>query len=157
MAQGRKTLQEVRAAIQKYCAAQERCHNEVRSKLLTMHVYGDDLEGIMSDLITEGFLNEERYARSYARGQFRINSWGRIKIKHGLRAKRVPERIIQQGLDEIDEEEYLACLDTLLKKQLRGGTTFPERQKAVVALQRKGYETELILSRIKNIASPDSE
>lgn len=148
---GRTTLRDVLQTMQKFCAAQDRCHSEVRSKLLRMHVYGDDLEDIMSELIADGFLNEERFARSYARGKFRMNQWGRNKIMYGLRSKKVSEYCIDKGLAEIDEEEYLVLLDDLIRKQLKGADSFEARGKAAAALQRKGFESGLVWERIKQL------
>ena len=70
--------------MQQFCAYQDRCHSEVRSKLLKLHVYGDDLEEIMAELIQDNFLDELRYAKSFARGKFRMNHWGKHKIRNEL-------------------------------------------------------------------------
>lgn len=146
---GRPTLQEVRTKLQAFCAARDRSHSEVRTKLLGLQVYGNDLEEIISQLITDGFLNEERFARNYVSGKFRISKWGRNKIIHGLRGKRVPDYCINKGLEEIDEDEYEAVLTSLLEKQLKGSDSFESRQKALASLQRKGYESSLILRLLK--------
>lgn len=134
--------------LQAFCAARDRCHSEIRTKLLSLQVYGDDLEEIISQLVTDGFLNEERFAKNYVSGKFRINKWGRNKIIYGLRSKKVADYCIQKGLKEIDEEEYLALLDDLIEKKLKGETTFAAKQKVVASLQQKGFESELILQRI---------
>jgi regulatory protein len=65
--------------LQRYCAYQDRCHQEARRKLLDLGIYGDDLEEIISELISDNFLNEERFARSFARGKFRIKGWGKCE------------------------------------------------------------------------------
>jgi len=148
---GRSTLKEVLEKMYAFCASRDRCHSEVRSKLLTLKVFGDDLEEIMSQLVAEGFLNEERFARSYARGKFRIGKWGRTKIIYGLKGKHVADYCIQKGLEEIDEEEYLALIDELLKKHLKEDFSFDAKRKAVASLQRKGFETTLILERMGKV------
>jgi regulatory protein len=96
-------------------------------------------------------LNEERFAKSYARGKFRISKWGRNKILYGLRGKKVADYCIQKGLLEIDEEEYITVLDDLITKKLKGETSFEARQKVVASLQNKGFEQEIILQRMKTI------
>ena len=146
---GRPTLKEVLTKMQSFCAARDRCHSEVRTKLLGMKVYGDDLEEIIGQLVSDGFLNEERFARSFARGKFRINRWGRTKILYGLRSKHVADYCIQKGMQEIDEKEYITVLDELICKKLKGESSFEEKQKVVASLQSKGFETGLILQRIK--------
>jgi regulatory protein len=148
---GRLPLKEAMIKMRSFCGSRERSHNEVRTKLIGMHVYGDDLEEIISQLIADGFLNEERFARSFARGKFRISRWGRNKIIFGLRNQRVADYSIEKGLQEIDEEEYLSVLHDLIRKHLKGATSFEAKQKTIAAMRQKGYETELILKVIKEI------
>ena len=102
--------------LQRYCAYQDRCHQEVRSKLLDLGIYGDDLEEIISDLISENFLNEERYARSYARGKFRIKRWGRMRIQQELKQRKISAYCLRKAMEEIEEEEYEQTLRTILEK-----------------------------------------
>ncbi len=132
--------------LRKYCAYQDRCHNEVRSKLLTLKVYGDDLEEIMSALISEDFLNEERFAKSFARGKFKMKKWGRIKIKNELKKRHVSSYCIQKGMNEIVEEDYLQTIEKLIKRHRLFSDihSYGERNKIIQHLQRKGFEYETI-------------
>jgi len=135
------------AKIQHFCAYRDRCHVEVRSKLLEMKVYGDELEEIMAELITDGFLNEERYARSYVRGKFRINGWGRNKIIPALKFKKIHPSLIKQALTEIDEDEYLELIKQVLTKKnalLINESGYEKRQKLIRFAMLKGFEPELI-------------
>ena len=75
--------------VRNYCAYQERAQQEVRDKLYELGMTMDEVEAIMSDLIAENFLNEERFATQFAGGHFRIKGWGRVKIQHALQQKRV--------------------------------------------------------------------
>jgi regulatory protein len=139
--------------LQRYCAYQDRCHQEVRSKLLDLGVYGDTLEEIIVELIGEGFLNEERFARSYARGKFRSKGWGRVRIKLELQARRISAYAIKKGLEEIEEGEYRATLSGLLQKKLLESEgiddDFTARQKAAQYALRRGYESELIWETLR--------
>lgn len=129
-----------------FCAYQERCHSEVRSKLLSLKIYGDDLEEIITELIQENFLDEERFARSYARGKFRIKKWGKFKIKLELKRKRVSDYCIKKGMLEIDQEDYLATAKDLITKyynQLTGLEPI-RRKKSYEYASRKGYESFVI-------------
>ena len=135
----------------KFCAYQERAHSEVRTKLIKLGVYGDDLEEVMSHLISEDYLNEERYARNYVRGKFRINKWGKFKIRMHLNQKRVSAYCIDKGIEEIDEEAYINMIDGLLEKKLSENPDFKERQKARDSLMRKGFEPALVSSRIAEL------
>lgn len=135
-----------------YCAYQERCHEEVRSKLLEYKVYGEDLEEIISQLVQDDFLNEERFAKAYAGGKFRIKHWGREKIKAELKFRKVSDYCIRKGLDEIPESDYLATLDQLYRKakqQYKVGTPAQRHLKIRQFLLRKGYESSLIAQKMK--------
>lgn len=139
--------------MQKYCAYQERCHSEVRHKLLSLGIYGDDLEEIIFDLIQENFLNEERFARSYARGKFRIKQWGRNKIIKELKVRQVSEYCMRMALEEIDEEEYLQTLKQLARKkwsEYRGMKNFERKGRLARYLASRGFESELIWAELKN-------
>ena len=103
--------------IKHFCAYQERCHSEVRSRLLEMKVYGAELEDFMVILIEENFLNEERFARAFARGKFSLKQWGRIKIKHELKARNISSTLIQMAMKEIDEADYERTLQQLTEKK----------------------------------------
>lgn len=134
--------------MRKFCSYQDRAHSEVRTKLLKLEVYGDDLEEILSQLVSEDYLNEERFARSYVRGKFRINKWGKFKIRMHLQQKRVSDYCINKGMEEINEEEYIDVIDDLLARKLAGDADFKTKQKARDSLMRKGFEPALVSSRI---------
>lgn len=134
--------------LRQYCNYQERCHQEVRSKGLKLGFRGDDLEELISAMITEGLLDEERYARSLARGKFRNNQWGKVKIIQALKMHNIPEYCIRKALTEIDESEYrqtLLKLAELKNESLPGGLSdYEKKQKVISYLMQKGYEFEAI-------------
>ncbi len=133
--------------IRKFCAYRDRCHAEVRSKLIEMKVYGDELEEILASLITDGYLNEERYARSFVRGKFRINKWGRNKIIPALKFKKIHNALIRESLTEIDEEEYRNVLRDLLEKkanELKNDQFFEKKLKLTGFAMQRGFEPDLI-------------
>ncbi|MEM1321361.1 MAG: regulatory protein RecX [Bacteroidota bacterium] len=140
--------------LQKYCAYQDRCHQEVRSKLLEIGVYGDTLEEIMAELITDNFLNEERFARSFARGKFRIKTWGRNRIRRELKLRKISDYCIRKAMEEIEEEEYLPALQRLLEKQRalsKEQNKFKLRSKLAQYGFRRGFESELVWQLVKQI------
>ena len=142
--------------IKQYCTYQERCHAEVKEKLYSFGLYKKkDVEQLMSQLIEENYLNEERFAIQYAGGKFRMNQWGRIKIKYALRQKQVSEYSIKKGLKEINESDYKKTLQKLAEQKLKTlkneSNVFSKRKKLQDYLLQKGYETDLILEEIKNI------
>jgi regulatory protein len=138
---------EAKLNIQSYCAYQERCHQEVRNKLLQHGIYGDLLEELISDLIVNNFLNEERFAKTFAGGKFRIKHWGRNKIRQELKLKNVSDYSIREGLKEIRDDDYLETIKMLIDKKERT-TKFANKydrvQKLTVYLAQKGFEFEAI-------------
>ncbi len=140
--------------LRKYCAYQERCHQEVRSKLIALKVYGDDLEEIIAELISENFLNEERFARTFARGKFRMKMWGRNKIKQHLKIKRVSAYCLKKAMEEIEEEEYIETLQSILRKKIdRHDNLKPiiARDKAIQYAISRGFETSIVYDQIRLI------
>ena len=92
--------------IQKYCAYQERSHKEVRNKLFEYNLWPTEVEEMISRLISDNFLNEERFAKAYAGGKFRMKKWGKLKIINELNRLGLTERCINKGLKEIDSSDY---------------------------------------------------
>ncbi len=140
--------------LQRYCAYQDRCHQEVRSKLLDLGVFGIDLEEVMANLITEGFLNEERFACSYARGKFRIKRWGRIRIVKELKRRNISDYCIRQAMLEIDEAEYLQALEEVLVKKrrlMKPKDLFKKNQDLARYAIGRGFESPLVWAFIKKI------
>jgi len=140
------------AKAENFCVYQERSQKEVRYKLVEWGIRGDELEEILSELITNNFLNEERFAKQYASGKFNIKKWGRIKIKQGLKLKGVPDRILQKALYSLDDDDYMQVLENLAVK--KAGTiaeSNPLRRKTKLMnyLQGRGFENDLILLALK--------
>ncbi len=140
--------------IRHYCAYRDRCHMEVSDKLKKMNVDADMSDEIISELITEGFLNEERFVLSYVRGKFRINKWGKSKIVRELKQREISQYLINKGLEEIDEEEYYETLKTLLlakRRTFKAKNQYDLFNKLYSYAYRKGYESELIKSIIESL------
>lgn len=139
--------------IKHYCAYSERCHSEVRHKLLALKVYGSELENIMTVLIEENFLNEERYACAVARGKFNLKKWGRNKIRYYLKSKNISDYLVKKALEQIDDDLYLETLADLAEKkitELSGEkNAFARSQKAANYLLQKGYENDMIYGVLK--------
>jgi len=140
------------AKAESFCVYQERSQKEVRYKLVEWGMRGDELEEILSDLITNNFLNEERFAKSYASGKFNIKKWGRIKIKQGLKLKGVPDRILQKALYSLDDDDYMQTLKNLAVKKadtLTENNPLKRKYKLMSYLQGRGFENDLILLVLK--------
>ncbi len=138
--------------LQRYCAYQDRCHQEVRKKLLSLKIFGTDLEEVIAQLISDDFLNEERFARSYARGKFRLKKWGRNKIKQQLQARYISAYCIKKGMEEIDEEDYLGTLNELISKTSKKYAELDaliRKDKVIKYAYSRGYEAALIFGVIR--------
>ena len=135
-----------------YCALQDRCISEIKLKLRVWNIDKSYYNKIISKLINEGFLDEKRFAINYAGGKFRIKSWGKLKIAAGLRARSIPAPLIQHALASIDRDDYILCLEALLKKKLKqlGSNTQDNRQKAAYFAASRGFETGLIAVHLHN-------
>jgi len=148
------TPAEARAKAESYCAYQERSHQEVRDKLYSYGLWKTDVEEVLTQLITSGFLNEERFAKAFAGGKFRIKHWGRIKIENELKQRGISTRCIQTGLKEIDERDYRKTLTQIIKKKnqnLTESNLFKKRDKVARFVIGKGYEAELVWSIVKDL------
>jgi len=141
--------------IKQYCAYQERCHAEVRDKLYSFGLNKSEVEEIISELITENYLNEERFAIHYAGGKFRIKQWGKNKIKQALKFKQVSDYCIKKALKEIDEKEYektFIKLSELKLKTLKSEKNiFIKKRKLQDFLLMKGYESERVREAVNMI------
>ena len=146
------TFEQAKQKALRYCAYQERSHQEVKNKLYELGLTSSDADELLSYLITEGFLNEERYAKLFAGGKFRIKQWGRIKIIHALESKGLSKKCIQIGLKEIEEDDYQQTLEKLISEKLsdlEADNAFVVRDKISKSLIQKGYEPELVWKTLK--------
>ena len=133
--------------IEKFCAYQERSHQQVRDKLYNLGAHSEEVENVIVNLIESGFLNESRFVEAYVRGKFRMKGWGRMKIRAGLSVHRIDKKMMQKALYLIDDDEYMDRLRKTIDQKLRGlKEKNPHKRKAALirfAAQR-GFETELI-------------
>ncbi|PKK36248.1 RecX family transcriptional regulator [Siphonobacter sp. SORGH_AS_0500] len=130
-----------------FCAYQERTVQDVKQKLKSWDVSEDDSEEIIGRLIEDGYLSQERYAQSFARGKFRTRQWGRLKIEQEMRRKGLDSEDRKTGLEQINEEQYLESLKNLLKKKdasLKDEDPRVRKQKLVRFALGKGYESGLV-------------
>lgn len=135
-----------------WCAYQERSQQEVRNKLYEWNLKPDEVEEIIMELITTNFLNEERFALAYVSGKFNIKKWGKLKIKQGLKLKKVPEKLIQKALNSIDGDKYFEMIGATAEKKaalLNEKDTMKRKIKLVSYLQSKGFENDLIFLSLK--------
>lgn len=141
------TVKEATLRLMQYCAYRDRSHKEVEQKLKDLRMIPQACEQIIIKLMQEDFLNEERFARSFVRGKFRIKKWGRIKIKQELKMREISNPLIKIALTEIDEEEYMSTLKEVAEKKyvlIKEKDPFKKQQKLVNYLLGRGFESNLV-------------
>jgi regulatory protein len=154
------TVNEATKKIEYYCAYQERCHKEVKEKLQGFGMFPQAIDHIVGHLIKENYLNEERFAKSFARGKFRTKKWGKNRIVSELKSRNVSRFNIQSALKEISENEYADTLDALAQKRLGEiKERHPQKRKKKLAnyLLYRGWESDLVYEKIRELLqSPPS-
>ena len=148
------TFDEILRKAESYCAYQERCHTEVIQKLKTFSSSETVIDNAVVHLIEHNFLNEERFACSYARGKHRIKHWGKIRIVRELTARSISKHNIDKALKEIDSEEYLANFHILSEKiwtSISEINIQKKKKKFCDYLLRKGFETSLIYEKLQDL------
>lgn len=141
------------AKAEHYCAYQERAQQEVRDKLYEWGLWPEAVENIIVKLIGDNFLNEERFAKAYAQGKFKQKGWGRIKIKQGLKFKKVPEVLIKKALHIIDGDDYTTMLSKVIQKKaatIMEKDTYKKRYKLQQFAMSRGFESDLIADVLKS-------
>ncbi len=145
--------------LRKYCAYQERCHQEVKNKLYEWGFDSEDSGRVIVQLMEERMINEERYAKAIIGGKFRQKGWGKIKIVQALKAKGIVSNLINYSMKEIDEAEYEKKLKGILLKKLdllKSETLLVKKQKLARFAISKGYESEMVWAAINELAEEGS-
>lgn len=142
----RLTPKQAALKIKAYCAYQERCHQEVKQKLYGYGLYTAEVDQLIADLIEQNYLNEERFARLFAGGKFRMKSWGRIKITQELKLRKVSAYNIRMAMKEIEPEDYRLTMQKLAEKKWADlkGKRIEKSAKVIRYLMQKGFELPLI-------------
>lgn len=154
------SVEEARTKAESYCSLSEHCRSEVLAKLQQWGVSEEAWEGIVRHLEKERYVDEFRYAAFFVRDKYRFNQWGRMKIEQALRVKRIPQTCISVGMEEIDEEEYLSVLTSLLEKKARSvkaSNDFERKGKLVRFAAGHGYELDAILACLRRIGEDDGD
>ncbi len=157
-----KEIYSVQVAVQKieyFCSYQERCHEEVIAKLRSMKMEQDEIDSIMAHLIGSNFLNEERFASSFARGKHRIKNWGRIRIVNELKFKKISQTLINIALMEITPEEYAVNFHALAERHwetILETNALKKKKQFCDYLLRRGYESHLVFEKVKEFVSSTS-
>ncbi|MGB3152712.1 MAG: regulatory protein RecX [Maribacter sp.] len=148
------SIQEAIKKMEGYCAYQDRCHKEVIQKLRDMKMIPMAIDEIVTGLIQENYLNEERFAKSFARGKFKIKKWGKKRIVNELKQRGITKYNISIALREIDEGDYLNTLDILAKKrlgQISESNVQKRKKKLADYLLYRGWESHLVYGKLQEL------
>lgn len=146
------TVDEAKKKLESYCAYQERCHKEVRQKLKDMKMIPEAIDVIMVHLLEHNFLNEERFAKTFVRGKFRIKKWGRYRLTSELKLKGISKVNINQALKEISESDYNEVFHTLAEKRWNSLTTtniLKKKRQFIDYLTYRGWESNRIYDKLR--------
>ena len=148
------TLKEALLKLEHFCVYQERCHAEVVSKLYSLKMTTDEIDIIVVQLIENNFLNETRFACSFARGKHRMKSWGKIRITNELKARQISSTNITLALKEISSEEYETTFENLSQRcwdSINEKNILKKRKKFCDYLLRRGYESYFVYDKAKEL------
>lgn len=150
------TVNEARKRMEHYCAYQERCHKEVNRKLYDMKMIPEARDQIIVHLLQHNFLNEERFAKAYVRGKFRIKKWGKQRLQLELKRKDISKTIIKNALTEINDSEYYCCFHELAEKKadsIRESNPYKKKRKLADYLLYRGWESHLVYDKVNELVS----
>ncbi len=136
------------------CSRSEQCSADIRRKIIAYELVDEIVEEILEKLKKEKFLNDDRYVKAYVADKFKFNKWGKVKIRHNLRMKGLPEELIQNHLDEIDEEKYKKLLIKTMKdkaKSVKKNDRFEKMGQIIRFAQTRGFEPEMIHRHLKEV------
>jgi regulatory protein len=148
------TPKEALQKLEHFCAYQERCHAEVVTKLYSLKMTTDEIDSIVVQLIEGNFLNETRFACSFARGKHRMKSWGKIRITNELKARQISSTNITLALKEISADEYETTFNNLAERCWNGiqeKNSLKKRKKFCDYMLRRGYESNLVYDKVKDL------
>ncbi|ULC60964.1 RecX family transcriptional regulator [Flaviramulus sp. BrNp1-15] len=148
------TLQEATKKLEHFCAYQERCHQEVRQKLVGMNMIPEAIDVIIVHLLEHNFLNEERFAKTFVSGKFKIKHWGRHRLTYELKKKDISKVNINQALTEIEDGEYIEVFNDLAEKKansIRENNKFKKRKKFIDYFLYRGWESHLVYEKANEL------
>ncbi len=148
------TVAEAKLKLEKFCMYQDRCHFDVTQKLNSFNLIQEAKDLILTQLIQDNFLNEERFAKSFARGKFYYKKWGKNKIIYELKKRNISTYNIKSALQEINETDYQNTLEELISKKIKTikeNNPFLIKKKVASYLNAKGYEYHLIYEKLNEL------
>ncbi len=140
--------------LKKNCAGEDKCQFDIIKKMSSLGIEKPVQKKILNILVEENFINEARYAKTYCRGKFRINKWGKQKIINSLKIKNISSKNINNGLMEIDKESYISLINDLIFRKNENLNKLDmklKKEKIASFLLQKGFESPLVWKSINNL------
>lgn len=156
METGAKQELEIYEKMAALCSKSEQCTSDIRKKIRSLEANSMTEDNIVSRLEQENFLNDARYALTYVSEKFRINKWGKVKIRYYLKMKGIEEKLIESALNSIDHDDYVALLVKIMKEKARStkkGEKFERMGQIIRFAQGRGFEPELIHRHLREVIS----
>ncbi len=148
------TVEEALKRMERYCSYQERCHKEVNQKLYSMYMIPEAIDQIVVKLMQDNFLNEERYAKAFVSGKFRIKKWGKQRLTRELKQKDIGKTLITMALQTITDQDYIETFDALAEKKaesIRETNVLKKRKKLADYLLYRGWESHLVYDKVNEL------
>ena len=148
------TLSEAKKKLEHYCAYQERCHKEVLQKLKGMNMIPEVIDVVIGHLLEHNFLNEERFAKNYILGKFKIKKWGKRRLTLALKQKDITKYNINLALNLIGDNEYIDTFNALAEKKLesiRETNVLKKKKKLTDYLLYRGWEPHLVYEKVNEL------
>ena len=148
------TVEDAKKKLENYCVYRERCHKEVREKLMQMHMIPEAIDVIIVHLIQHNFLNEERFAKAFVQGKFNIKKWGKRRLTYELKQKDIAKSNINEAINEISDENYIEAFNNLAEKQcflIKESNKLKKKKKLIDYLLYRGWESHLVYEKVNNL------
>ncbi len=148
------TVDEATNRMARYCSYQERCHKEVVQKLRDMNMIPEAIDHIVVKLMQENFLNEERFAKAFVSGKFRIKKWGKHRLTRELKQKDIGKTLINMALKTISDQEYIQTFHELAEKKadtIKETSVLKKKKKLADYLLYRGWESHLVYDKVNTL------
>lgn len=148
------TVDEALKRMEHYCSYQERCHKEVIQKLRDLSMIPEAIDHIVVKLMHDNFLNEERYAKAFVGGKFRIKKWGKQRLTRELKQKDIGRTLINLALQTISDQEYMETFHELAEKKaesIKENNVFKKKKKLADYLLYRGWESHLVYDKVNEV------
>lgn len=148
------TPQKALERLQFQCARQEKCTHDLVQKLKQWGFAQLEIHEIVGKLISDGYVDDNRFARLYVREKSRINKWGPLKLRAMLASKGIKKEIIDKAINELGDAENPNILFDLLNKKMphvKAKNRFDLRNKLVRFGASRGFPLDEVIDTVNRL------